>query len=99
MNNFKYRYYNEENEEMVYVNESEGRMPSTGVVDVDNNEAYVGDVVRYGVGFSKKGKIIFENSSFLIEPEDAYALVDRIDTAFKIIGNIVENPELFQKEE
>jgi hypothetical protein len=95
----KYRYYDAENSRMVYVDESDDKMPSTHTMDIDGVEAYVGDIIEYGVGFIKKGVIIFENGSFLIKPVGPDSLLERIDTGFRIIGNIIENEDLLHGEE
>lgn len=77
---------------MLYTIE-ENAMIGTGIPDIENKEAFVDDIVEFGIGFDEKGIIIQHKGFFYIQPMDSYAPKTLLDTAFRIIGNKYETPE------
>jgi len=75
-------------------------MQWTGIIDIDGNEIYEGDIVKNEYG--EMGIIIFQNGAFVseyIEPYnwDKMQVYDGILNNQLIIGNIYENPELLKR--
>ena len=72
----------------------------TGFKDVDNTDIYKGDIVQNTEHPELIGKIINENSCWLVEPLyvfDKVCLVWLLDnTPQKVIGNVHDNPELLE---
>ncbi len=76
-------------------------MQWTGVLDIDGNEIYEGDIVRNEYG--EIGIITFQNGAFVsvyIKPYDWDEMqpYDGILNNQLIIGNIYENPEIIKGE-
>ena len=76
----------------------------TGLKNFNGKEIYEGDIVR-AIGFSKwigVAKYSDKNQAFVFEGIDKnyrgnIVFMSQFDQGFKILGNIYENPELFEE--
>jgi hypothetical protein len=76
----------------------------TGLKNINGKEIYEGDIVR-AVGFLKwigVAKYSDKNQAFVFEGIDKnyrgnIVFMSQFDQGFKILGNIYENPELFEE--
>ena len=77
------------------------RIP-TGIKDIHDIEICVDDIVKVTYGdavqnFSENEKIIMEVGKFYRDHEDGTSTLDSSYYSLEIIGNIHNNPELFQE--
>lgn len=74
----------------------------TGILDIHGKQICVGDIVRSYTGevklnYSENEKVIFENGKFYLDNEDGTCDLEFYHRPLEIIGNIVDNTELFKE--
>lgn len=73
---------------------------STGKYDKNNKRIYVGDILKVLYGdanstFSDIEKVIVRDNKFYLESQDGVSSIDSPHYSYEIIGNIFDNPNLF----
>lgn len=71
----------------------------TGLKDINNKEIYEGDIVKVfdvSTGINSEGYVTFGNGCFYIT-DGEYSRYRWVDYQVEVIGNIYENPELWEE--
>lgn len=76
----------------------------TGITDIDGKEIYEGDIVEYTDGdfIRRRGEIEFDCYGFMLneikgmQVDFIGSIGDMEEMAFKVVGNIYENPDLLK---
>lgn len=87
--------------EIFFSNEDVALMQYTELKDEYGDEIYEGDILSNG-NDEKPYKVIFENGSFRAEfkgdfEEYSFDLIDVVAQSYEVVGNIYENPELYEE--
>lgn len=79
---------------------------STGLLDKDDNKIFNGDIMEFTVfdyndhDTQYIGKVSYEGGKYYLETKTAYFDLDWVlcqDCTAKVVGNIFENPDVFEK--
>jgi hypothetical protein len=73
----------------------------TGLKDSKGVEIYEGDIVKWHVGENNLSEVIFQNGSFMVRGINwgAFWYLSDYCDFYKIIGSIMQNPELIKNSE
>ncbi len=77
------------------------RIP-TGIQDINERMIFVDDIVKVTYGdaqnnFSENEKVIYDNGKFYLDHHYGTSSFDSPHYSLEVIGNIHDNPELFNK--